>query len=311
MTPLVSVVVPTHNRASLLARTLRSIQGQTLSDVEIIVVDDGSTEPVAVSPDARLRVVRHDRPLGVSAARNRGIAEARGEWVAFCDDDDVWAPDKLEQQLIEADREHAAWVYAGDVNVDLHLRVISGGPPPDAAAAVRDLPRYNPISSGGSNVTVRAQLLKQVGGFDEGLRRTEDWDLWIRLAGTGPPACVRQPLVAYRFHRGNVAPDTASMVIEARLLAERHRIPVDMTRMHRRAAWTALRSGRRAVALRHYLDAIVAGDLASVGRAAVAVTYPGVADNALFTMLGRDARWIVSAEKWLLPLAALERMETS
>jgi glycosyltransferase involved in cell wall biosynthesis len=311
MTPLVSVVVPTHNRASLLARTLRSVQGQTLSDLEIIVVDDGSTEPVAVVPREWLRVVRHEHPLGVSAARNRGIAEALGEWVAFCDDDDVWAPAKLEEQLIEADREHAAWVYAGDVNVDVDLRVISGGPPPDAAAAVRDLPRFNPISSGGSNVMVRAQLLNEVGRFDEGLRRTEDWDLWIRLARAGPPACVRRPLVAYRFHQGNVAPDTASMVLEARLLAGRHRIPVDMTRMHRRAAWTALRSGRRVLALRHYVDAIVAGDLASVGRAAVAITYPGVAGNSLFTLLGRDAAWIASAEEWLKPLAALERMETS
>src|SRR4051794_21640954 len=107
MTPLVSVVVPTHNRASLLARTVRSIARQHLSELEIIVVDDGSRDATAVaacSADARVRVIRHAHALGVSAARNRGVAEARGQWIAFCDDDDLWAPDKLELQIAEADR---------------------------------------------------------------------------------------------------------------------------------------------------------------------------------------------------------------
>ena len=232
------------------------------------MVDDGSTDDtraVAVAADPRVRVVRNSEPIGVSAARNRGVAAARAQWVAFCDDDDLWSPDKLVRQLEAAEHAGRDWAYAGDVNVDDTLRVLSGGPPPDPDAVVALLPRWNPLSSGGSNVIVRSRLLAAVGGFDPSLRRTEDWDLWIRVARTGPPAWVCEPLVAYRFHAGNVASAPGEMVDEARVIAARHGIPVDVAAMHRRAAWAALRGGRRLLAVRHYARAVARGDLRSVG----------------------------------------------
>ena len=246
--PLVSVVVPSHNRARLLRRTLQSILAQHLTDLEVVLVDDGSTDDtpqITAAADPRIVVIRNREPGGVSAARNRGIAAARGDWIAFCDDDDLWSPDKLSRQLMAAERAGADWAYSGDVNIDDQLRVLSGGPPRDPQDVVALLPRWNPIASGGSNVMVRSDVLAAVGGFDPSLRRTEDWDLWIRIARTGPPACVREPLVAYRFHTGNVVSDPSEMVKEARLLALRYRIPVDETAMQRRAAWSALRAGRR------------------------------------------------------------------
>src|ERR687898_2985729 len=92
----VSVVVPTHDRPRLLMQTLGSILRQQAVDFEVIVVDDGSrdgtAEVVSWLGDARVRLLRHDRSKGVSAARNTGIAAAHGEWLAFCDDDDLWAP---------------------------------------------------------------------------------------------------------------------------------------------------------------------------------------------------------------------------
>ena len=95
----VTVVVPTRNRAAMLRQALRSVAAQRGVDLEAVVVDDGSTDatPAVVTAigDRRLRLVRHQRPQGVSTARNRGVAEARGRWVAFLDDDDVWAPEKL------------------------------------------------------------------------------------------------------------------------------------------------------------------------------------------------------------------------
>ena len=160
-TPLASVVVPSHNRARLLKRTLRSILAQQLVDLEVIVVDDGSiddTAAVAAAAGRRVIVRRNARPAGVSAARNQGIAAARGDWIAFCDDDDLWAPDKLARQLDAADRARLDWAYTGDVNVDDGLRVLSGGPPPDPTEVMALLPRYNPISSGGSNVVVRVSV---------------------------------------------------------------------------------------------------------------------------------------------------------
>ena len=195
-TPLVSVVVPTHNRAALLKRTLRSIVDQQLTDLEVLVIDDGSTDDTQVTAgrlDRRVRILRNPAPTGVSAARNRGIAAARGEWIAFVTMTTL-APDKLTRQLAAVQDAHREWAYVGDVNVDGNLRVLCGGPPPDPDAVVRLLPRWNPLASGGSNVIVRAEALEAAGGFDPTLRRTEDWDLWIRLARMGPPACVAWPL---------------------------------------------------------------------------------------------------------------------
>ena len=309
MRPLVSVVVPTHNRARLLERTLRSIVAQEVQDLEILVVDDGSTDAGAVAAacgtDPRVRVLRSGEAAGVSVARNRGIASARGEWIAFCDDDDLWAPDKLTRQLDAAERAAATWVYAGDVNVDERLTVLSGGPPVDPGAVLAIMPRWNPIASGGSNVLVRSTTLTEVGGFDEALRRTEDWDLWIRLARAGPPACVRAPLVAYRFHPGNVAVDPYEMIVEAREIARRYDAPVDMAAMHRRAAWASLRGGRRLAAVRQYARAVTHGDVWSIARAAVAAGHPGVGTDRLFRLLPRDPAWTAEAERWLARFAAV------
>jgi glycosyltransferase involved in cell wall biosynthesis len=305
--PFVSVIIPTRNRAHLLHRTLESVLKQSTENLEVIVVDDGSTDStaaVAAAADPRVRVLRNPKPTGVSAARNRGIAAARGEWIAFCDDDDLWAPNKLQQQLTAAGRASANWAYAGDVNVDDQLRVLSGGPPPGPEAVMALLPRFNPLASGGSNVVVRSNILAQVGTFDPTLRRTEDWDLWIRVASKGPPACVRQPLVAYRFHRGNVVWDPREMVDEARNLAARYGYPVDVAAMQRRAAWAALRAGRRLIAVRHYALAVAHGDLRSVGRAAVALVHPAVGSERLFGFLGRDSDWIAEAERWIDAFAA-------
>lgn len=300
--PRVSVVVPSRNRARLLRRTLQSILAQRFTDLEVILVDDGSTDDtpaLTARADPRVVVIRNREPIGVSAARNRGIAAARGEWIAFCDDDDLWSPDKLSHQLAAAERAGTDWAYSGDVNIDDELRILSGGPPRDPQDVVALLPRWNPIASGGSNVIVRSDILARVGGFDPSLRRTEDWDLWIRIARTGPPACVREPLVAYRFHLGNVMIDPSGIVNEARLLAIRYGIPVDEAAMQRRAAWTALRAGRRLLAARHYASAIAGGDLRSIGRAVVALVHPGVGNDGLFRLLARDPAWIAEAERWL------------
>ena len=117
----VSVVVPTRNRSALLALTLRSVLTQRDVDVEVIVVDEASTDDTAAMLDAiadeRIRVIRHGTPCGVASARNRGAADARGEWLAFVDDDDLWAPDKLVQQLETAEALGRDWVYTGCVAI--------------------------------------------------------------------------------------------------------------------------------------------------------------------------------------------------
>jgi glycosyltransferase involved in cell wall biosynthesis len=300
----VSIVVPTRNRARHLVQTLRSLCAQQQVDSEIVVVDDGSTDDtarIAAAADARVRVIRNPSPVGVSAARNTGVAACRGDWIAFCDDDDLWAPDKLAAQLSAAREASAGWVYAGDVSIDSRSRVFAGVPPPAPDEVGRRLQRENALPSGGSNIVVRADLLATTGGFRAELRRTEDWDLWLRLLSTGLPAWVRRPLVAYRFHASNIAADIGSMVTEARRLGRRHGIPVDVAAMHRRAAWTALRAGRRGAAVGHYARAVARGDLRSAGRAAFALFHPAVGTDSLFNLVRGDRAWMAEAERWLAP----------
>jgi glycosyltransferase involved in cell wall biosynthesis len=256
--PEVSVVLPTHNRPRLLAMTLCSVLWQEGVDLEVVVVDDGSSVDVRAMVeglgDARVRLVRHERPLGVSAARNRGVAEARGGWIAFLDDDDVWAPDKLLAQLGAARAGGHGWAYVGAVNVTEELRVLGGGPPAPADEVVNHLHRANLIPGGCSGVAVRRDLLP-VQPFDGSYRHFADWDLWIRLARLGRLAGVGRPLVGYRIHGGNASLDTAGMVAELDVIEQRYGGPVDRARFYRHVARVSQRASRRGAAVRYYLQA--------------------------------------------------------
>ena len=311
--PSVSVVVPTRDRRDRLRLALISVLRQREVDIEVVVVDDASTDGTAdmVSglADRRLRVVRQTSPGGVSAARNRGIAEASGRWVAFLDDDDLWEPQKLALQLEAATRSSRTWVYTGDVNVDDDLRVLSAFAPPTPEQVMDRLHRYNPVPSGASNVLVRADALAEAGPFDPGLKRTEDWDMWIRVARTGPPAFVPRPLVAYRFHAANIAAETSAIVEEADQLAARHGIPVDRAAMQRRAAWISLRAGDRRRAIRHYARGVAMGDVRSAARAMVALVHPAVGSNRVFGLLPESPSDFArrrEAQDWLDDLSRLE-----
>jgi peptidoglycan/xylan/chitin deacetylase (PgdA/CDA1 family) len=201
--PAVSVVIPTRDRWPLLATTLASALGQDGVPLEVVVVDDGSATaaPVA-SPfdDPRVRIVRNDRSLGVAGARNRGIEAARGEWIAFLDDDDVWAPAKLRRQLDAAAAARASFAYAGVILVtaDRGLVTIADPPAPDRLPQL--LAAYNAIPAGASNVVVATGLAREVGGFDPSFGHLADWDLWVRLAAAAPAAACDEPLVGYRLH---------------------------------------------------------------------------------------------------------------
>jgi hypothetical protein len=303
----VSVVVPTRNRRELLAMALRSALCQRGVDVEVIVVDeasaDGTPEFVATLADPRVRLVRHAVPRGPNAARNSGAREATGEWLAFLDDDDVWAPEKLSRQVCAAVESGCDWAYAGSVNVNSSLEVIHGIPPPLPPEVVAALPRYNAIPASASNVIVRRQLFAAEAGFNEHLRVCEEWDLWIRLAKAAPPACVSSPLIAYRMHGGTASLDPTAIVDGAREIERLHGTSVDWGRLHRWAGQLCLRRGRRGEALRHYAQAALRGwareageDLASLARDAVRRRLGGrVAAPARRT----DQAWESQAHAWL------------
>lgn len=270
--PDVSVVVPTHGRDELLILTIASVLRQEAVALELIVVDDGSDVDVQAivegADDDRIVLMRHAVPRGVVAARNAGIDLARGHWIGFCDDDDVWAPYKLKLQL-EAGRESSrGWVYGGSVDIDLDHRVLGGAEPFRPEEVVERLRTVNVVPGGGSGVIVEARLLGSVGAFDPGMQGTamEDWELWLRLAGTAPPAWVNAPLVGYRVHPTNAHLETEALADGLRALALRHDVRLRLPEFERYLAFASLRHGRRRDALRHFGRAARAGQPSRLAR---------------------------------------------
>lgn len=224
--PDVTVVVPTHDRWDLLSSfALPSALGQRGVAVEVIVVDDGSEPPrprPAALDDTRVRVLRHDEPRGVAAARNTGIVAAETPWVAFLDDDDLWAPDKLSTQLAALAAAGASFAYCSVLVLDDDAQPVSvsQAPPPEQLAS--RLRRSNVLTAGSSNVVASTALLRELGGFDEGLGYAADWDLWVRLVQAGRAAACPEPLVGYMRHPRRMSLGGRAAVAEIERLRAKH-----------------------------------------------------------------------------------------
>jgi glycosyltransferase involved in cell wall biosynthesis len=206
--PEISVVIPTRSRWRLLsAAALPSALAQEEVAHEVIVVDDGSEDETAARLDEvdhdRLRVVRHESSRGLSQARNSGIEAAGGEWISFLDDDDVWAPRKLRIQLDAARAAEASFAYGASVVLDEHGSVTAEHWPPDPATLASELRRRYTIPAGCSNVLMKTELARRLGGFDENLWHLQDWDLWIRLAREATGVAIPEILVGYVLHGSN------------------------------------------------------------------------------------------------------------
>lgn len=263
--PEVSVVIPTRSRWDLLARAaLPSALAQEDVGHEVIVVDDGSTDQTAMRlaevNDPRLSVVRHERSLGLSRARNTGIEAARGDWIAFLDDDDLWSPRKLSVQLDTARAEQASFVYGASVVLDEHLSVTQEHHPTDPAALLSRLRTQYAIPAGCSNVMVKAELVRRLGGFDENLWHLQDWDLWLRLAAEAKGAACPEILVGYIVHgRNSFQGDSAhDMMDDLGYLLRKHgtgptSLEVDAASFRRWVAFRLRRAGKRRRAARTYL----------------------------------------------------------
>ena len=209
--PRVSVLIAAYNAAVFLERTLRMVLEQTFADLELVVVDDGSTDGTgeivrrAMRTDARVRLLVQEN-RGLSATRNRGIAEARGELVAFLDHDDVWHPDKLALQVAVLDAHPEVGVVSCySALIDEHMRCLGWRFGGDATGDVYAEMLEWDIVSGGSVVLVRRALFETAGPFDETLAIREDWDMWIRLARLTAFATIPRVLVGYTRCGSNVS----------------------------------------------------------------------------------------------------------
>ena len=299
----VTVVIPTRDRPALLADALTSVAAQEHPAARTLVIDDGSGAPPSDAAGRGVELVRRASAGGVSAARNCGLERVETEWVAFLDDDDLWAPPKLARQLSAAIAADAAFVWCSVVVVDAQRRPVGLIPAVDPGSLLPRLLRTNTIGSP-SAVLARTELVRAVGGFDEELALLADWDLWLRLAAVARGSASREVLVAYTEHAASMTV-TARDGLERELarMTEKH---APLLREHggglggaELARWSLggrRRGGGRLGAARAYLSAGVrARDAASLIRAPAAL----LGESLLGRLRGRRAARRAGSTAWL------------
>ncbi|MEA2239237.1 MAG: hypothetical protein QOC81_3961 [Thermoanaerobaculia bacterium] len=201
----VSVIIPTYNYGRFLREAVDSALAQTYTPVEVIVVDDGSTDDtpqILAEYGERIRVIRQNN-RGVGAARNRGIAAASGEYLAFLDSDDIWRPQALEREIARFDDDPGlglvhcgAEVFGPDgKTISVSLDGMEGWVAADLLRLDREV-----IAAPGCGIMVPKRIAEEIGGYDERLQPSEDWDFCYRIAVRYRVACVREVLVRYRLH---------------------------------------------------------------------------------------------------------------
>jgi glycosyltransferase involved in cell wall biosynthesis len=217
-TELVSVIIPAFNAADTLEETLLSARAQTHRDLEIIVVDDGSTDAtpdvalLQASVDPRVRVLRQAH-AGHCVARNRGIAEARGDLIAPLDADDLWHPSKIEKQLraLQEGGERVGLVYCWFALLDDRNRIRSTGHRPTDSGDVLEACCRRNLVGNGSGALMRKAAIQGCGGYDTTLQGCEDLKLYAGIAERYRFAVVPELLTGYRESRRNVTSDVRLM----------------------------------------------------------------------------------------------------
>jgi glycosyltransferase involved in cell wall biosynthesis len=224
--PMVSVVIPTHNRAHLLGRAVNSVLRQTFTDFELIIVDDASADDTASVirgfRDRRIRYTRHGSNLGAPVARNTGISKAQGDYIGLLDDDDEWYPGKLEKQVLKFSEvsERVGLIYTGhelrenngrllrtcrpEARGDVHLRLLLG----------TTLASPTPL--------IRKTCFQKVGFFDESLKSCQDWDMWKRISDHYEFDYVPEILAIVYRHEEHISSDFSAMIPGRTRMVEKH-----------------------------------------------------------------------------------------
>ncbi len=240
--PTVSIIIPTYKHRDFVLATLDSVFAQTFTDYEVIVINDGSPDDTAavlrpLAEAGRIRYIEQAN-TGQSKARNRGISEARGEFIALLDDDDLWPPDKLEWQVAAMAHHPEAGVIAGladimDVNGH-HLYWTDFVPEFTFESTLVRCPFTSP-----GQTLIRASLLREVGGLDPSIWGTDDWDLWLRIAKKSRILSEERSALLYRRHEGNASQDFCRMLDNSCQVLEIHLadVAVESRQKIRKAAY--------------------------------------------------------------------------
>jgi glycosyltransferase involved in cell wall biosynthesis len=229
--PLVSVIIPTFNRAAFVREAIDSVLAQDYPRIEVIVVDDGSsdhTSEVVRAFGAALRFIRQTH-AGVSVARNRGVAASHGDLVAFLDSDDLWLPGKVAAQVVLFQQQPRAQVcYTDEIWIRRGVRVNPRQIHQKHAGWIflQSLPRCI-ISP--SSVMMRRGLWDRLGGFDEQLPACEDYDLWLRLTATEPICLLEERLIVKRGGHADQLSRCVPMLDQYRIMALEKMLAASLT----------------------------------------------------------------------------------
>ncbi len=272
--PNVSIVIPAYNAMKYLPETIDSVLNQTYNDFEVLIINDGSSDHIVqwVSQlvDPRVKLISQTNQ-GVTVARNKGIACAQGEYIAFLDADDLWEPTILEKQVRCLEDNPAVglvhtWMTIIDEQSKLTGKVMTSNAEGDAWKQVVEL---NTVPC--SSVMVRRCCFETVGVFDQNLRNIDDWDMWIRIAARYPFAVIKEPLMRYRQHLNNMTKNWKEVEQSSQIIIETafRSAPPELLYLKRRSygysnlflAWKPLQSSNRdyksamhlrATAIAHY-----------------------------------------------------------
>lgn len=212
---LASVIIPVFNGEKTISETLESVLNQTCKNLEVIVVDDGSTDGtvniVKRFKDPRIRIKSFPNK-GLAASRNRGARRAKGDFISFVDADDVWTPEKLSEQIaaLENDLE-AAVVYSWNDFVDESSEFIRHGIHLTYHGNIYPKLLARNFIENGSNILVRRRVFDEVGYFDESLTHIEDWDFYFRLAAAYKFVCAPKVHVLYRVSQNSMSTQVLKM----------------------------------------------------------------------------------------------------
>lgn len=204
----VSVIIPTYNSAQYLDAAVKSVLEQTFTDYEILIIDDGSTdktEEVIKQFGDSVRYIRQ-KNQGVSVARNLGIKESVGKYVAFLDADDVWLPAKLEKQILALEKAHDSKVcYTEYISVSDDMKPTELKRLRTNGSVLNDLLLRGNVVGPPSALMCERVLFEKLGGFDSNLSLCADWEMWFRLSLATDLFFLKEPLVKYRLHDSNMS----------------------------------------------------------------------------------------------------------
>ena len=218
---MISIIIPAYNAEKYLANTIQSVINQTFTDWELIIINDGSTDGTLElinnfqDKDSRIKVFSYEN-AGVAHSRNRGIAKAKSEYIAFLDADDLWTPDKLAMQLKALqENSDAGVVYSWVDYIDEAGKFLYPGSHTTVNGDAYPKLLINNFLENGSNPLVRREALEKIGNFDVSLPPAEDWDLYLRLAREYEFVAIPKPQILYRLCTNSCSANITKMETQA------------------------------------------------------------------------------------------------